>query len=299
MIQCCTWFLAFLAISLQPPPKHWEAVAYNESTDELAVFSGAEFSHGKFYTTDSLWIFNQRWQYFDDNSISGRWSHALVWHKNDLYTYGGLTLNSKGAEVLLNDLYTFRKTWKKIGEGPLLNRPSLFSDAEKLILAGQSNLDQNVFEVWEISDNMFSKKMTIDIGFAPDGFALMNTKNGIVLSNFSSDGLIIRNLSNGETQEIKDQPKADKAAISYHPHQNCFFVFGGIKNNQVYSSDLYRIQDGHSKKISTSGPSPRAGAHLLPATKDLILYGGTNEKGMPTSEMWRLENDLWKKIVYP
>src|SRR5688572_24738579 len=77
----------------QPPGKHWEGVAHNERTNELAVFSGAEFKDNKMFVTDSLWLFNSKWRFVDGNNINGRWAHGLVYHGNSLYTYGGLRFN--------------------------------------------------------------------------------------------------------------------------------------------------------------------------------------------------------------
>lgn len=299
MLQYRTWFLTFLTLVLQPPPKHWEAVAFNEPTGEFAVFSGAEFNNGKFYTTDSLWIFDERWEFFDDNSITGRWAHAMAWHQNELFTYGGMMINNHGKEVLLSDLNVHHKTWKKVSEGPLLVRPFLFSSGGKLSLAGQTSENHCVFEIWEYASGQFKKTASVDIGLDPDGFDLLQVDNQIVLTYYSANGFTIRSLNNNQVQFIKNQPRLEKIAITYVSILRSYFIFGGIKHDQNFSADLYQIKDGYSKKINVSGPCARAGAHLVTCSKDLILYGGTNEKGIPNAEMWRFENDLWRKVAYP
>ncbi len=91
-VFCLTLFLNAVCTTAltQPPGKHWEGVAYNETNSELAVFSGTEYINNKWKVTDSLWLYNGKWRVVDDNSITGRWAHGLSYHDNAIYTYGGL-----------------------------------------------------------------------------------------------------------------------------------------------------------------------------------------------------------------
>lgn len=283
----------------QPPGKHWEAVAYNERTHELAVFSGAEFTDNKMHTTDSLWLFNGKWRFVDDNSITGRWAHSLVYHANTLYVYGGLAFNAQQQETLLSDLYRYQGSWRKVTEGPRLSLPALFSANGKLILAGQLQEDKKRFEVWELTSETFQRRSSAVLPSGADGLRTLLVKNDFVVVYPADSGLVFQNVSTGQATTVKELPKRSKYGLTYHSQLGSYFLFGGMDETRNFSNDLWRIKDGLAQKVTAENlPSPRASCSLLPTAQGLLLYGGTESGGKLSNALWQYDNGKWICVDY-
>ena len=296
-------FAVFLIVSFsvtysQPPGKHWEGIAYNQNTNELAVFSGAEFKDNKMLVTDSLWLFNGKWRFVDGNNITGRWAHGLVYHDNSLYTYGGLRFNAQQQEEVLNDLYRFNNSWSKLAEGPKLSLPTLLSLKGKLFLGGQSSENRKYFEVWELVGNSFQKKSSTETGDI-DGLRTLVVKNSFEVVYPSDSGLTFQNVTTGIITVVKDLPKRTKFGITYNANLDSYFLLGGLDEKENLSNDLWQIKNGRSEKlIGQDFPSPRASCSLLPTAKGFILYGGTEEGGKLSNAIWYYEEGKWIHVVY-
>lgn len=298
---CLSFFLAVgcsIALS-QPPGKHWEAVAHNQNTSELAVFSGTELKNNKWFVTDSLWLFNGKWRFVDGNGITGRWAHGLVYHDDALYTYGGLTYNAQQQEVVVNDLLRFKDSWSKETEGPKLSLPALFSLEGKLFLTGQPQEDMKSFEVWELVGNAFHKRSSVNLGMEMNGLRPVIVKNDFVLVYPSDTGLVFQNITSNHITVIKDLPKRTKFGITYNANLDSYFLFGGLDEKRNFSNDFWQIKNGlPTKLIVESPPSPRASLNLLPAANGFILYGGAEKGGKLSNELWHYENGKWIRIEY-
>lgn len=283
----------------QPPGKHWEGVAYNELTKELAVFSGAEVRDKNWFVTDSLWLFNGKWRFVDGNDITGRWAHGLAYHDNALYTYGGLTYNAHQQEEVVYDLHRFKDSWSKVTEGPKLSIPALFTLDGKLFLAGQSYEDMKNFEVWELKGNTFQKLVSANLGFEIQGLRTLLVKNEFVVIYPSDSGLVLQNISTGQKIVVKDLPNRTKFGITYNANLDSYFLFGGLDEKRNFSSDFWRIKNGLLEKIIDGGaPSPRASCNLVPTTNGFILYGGVETGGKLSNAMWRYEFGKWIQMNY-
>jgi hypothetical protein len=302
MFKLCFPFFLITACSVafaQPPGKHWEAVAYNESTNELAVFSGAEFSDKKVQVTDSLWLFNGKWRLIDDNSITGRWAHGLIYHDDALYTYGGLVFNTQQEEQLLNDLHRFTGSWSKVTEGPKLSLPILFSSEGKLLLAGQLQENNRIVGVWELSGNTFQMRSSVTLDAEAEGLRALLVKKDIIAVYYSDSGLVFKRLSTGHTLTVKGLPRRTKYGITYNPNLDSYFLFGGMDEKNNLSNDLWQIKNDLAEKIvSTNVPSPRASCSLLSTGEGFILYGGAELSGKLSNEMWRYESGKWMRVKY-
>ncbi len=295
LLLTASGFVAFA----QPPGKHWEGVAYNESTNELAVFSGAEVKDKKWFVTDSLWLFNGKWRFVDGNVIGGRWAHGLVYHDNALYTYGGLTYNAEQQEEVVNDLVRFKDSWSKVTDGPKLSVPVLFSLRGKLILAGQPHEDIKSFEVWELTGNNFQKRSSLDLGAERHGLRTLLVKNEFVVVYPSDSGLVFQNVTSGHTTVVTDLPQRTKFGITYNTDLDSYFLFGGLDEKRNFSNDLWQIKNGRSEKlVGKNPPSPRASCSLVPTRAGFILYGGVENAGKLSNAMWRYENDRWVHVEY-
>ena len=296
---CVSFFLTTsCSVSLtQPPGKHSEAAAYNESTNELAVFSGAELRDSNWFVTDSLWLFNGRWRFVDGNGINGRWSHGLVYHNNALYTYGGLINNTQGKEEVVNDLHRFKDSWSKVTDGPRLSSPTLFSLKGKLLLTGQPYEDMKSFEVWELVDTSFQKRSSANLGIEKGRLWSLLVKNDFIVIYASDPGLVFQNITTGHTTVVRDLPKRSKFGITYNANLDSYFLFGGLDEMRNFSNDLWQINNGVSKKINGgSPPSPRAANSLLPTANGFILYGGAENGGKLSNEVWRYETGKWIQL---
>ena len=283
----------------QPPAKHWEGIAYNESTNELAVFSGAELNNNKWSVSDSLWLFNGKWRFVDGNNIGGRWAHGLVYHDNALYTYGGLTYNAQQQEVVVNDLLRFKDSWSKVTEGPKLSLPVLFSLRGKLLLAGQLHDNLKSFEVWELTGSNFQKRSAIDLRAERHGLRTLLVKNEFVVVYPSDSGLVFQNVNTGDKTLVNDLPSRTKFGITYSENLDSYFLFGGMDEKRNFSNDLWRIKNGRSEKlVGGNPPSPRASCSLVPTHNGFILFGGVENAGKLSNAMWRYENGKWIHIEY-
>jgi hypothetical protein len=290
--------VSFMATA-QPPPKHWEAVAVNEKTKELAVFSGGEFAGGKFFNTDSLWLFNGQWRLVDNNDVAGRWAHALTYHKDALYTYGGLSLNAENKETVRKDLCMYGTTWQQLAEGPMLQRPFLYSSNEKLVLAGQSNEVKTRFELWEFDGRKFRQTDTLHADVGNAGFHILPAVKGFALLYASDSAFVIKSMTAGVIETITGLPKLSKYGLAYSKKERGYFLFGGLDAQRNFVNTLWLIKDGRARKIEAIGaPSPRASCHLLPTENGLILYGGTASGGKLSNEMWRYEDGVWSLVQY-
>ena len=287
--------ICFVALS-QPPGKHWEAVAYNQHTRELAVFSGTELKDNKWFLTDSLWLFKGKWRFVDGNGIRGRWAHGLVYHDNALYTYGGLTYNAQQQEVMVNDLLRFKESWSKETEGPKLSLPTLFSLRGKLLLTGQPHDDLKSFEVWELVGNTFQRRSSVNLG-ERDGVRSLIVQKDLVLVYPSDSGLTFQNLTTGHITVVRDLPKRTKFGITYSAHTDSYFLFGGLDEKRNLSNHFWQIKNGFPTKITVENtPSPRASFKLLPTAKGLILYGGVENGGKLSNEVWEYEKGKWRRM---
>lgn len=276
--------------SAQPPGKHWEAVAYNETSNELAVFSGAELKDKKFFVTDSLWLFTDKWQVIDGNGIPGRWAHGMVYHNSQLYTYGGMVYNSQNQEEIISDLYRFDKSWMKIDDGPKLSTPELFSVKGELLLAGQSAADMRNFEVWELKNGRLQKRMSVDLGTERDGLQTLLVKNEIVVVCPSDSGLVFQNINTGAVSVVRDLPVRTKFAVTYNLNLDCYFLFGGLDEKRNFTNDLWKIRKGAIQKLNdTNVPSPRASCSMVPTSTGFILYGGVETGGRMSNEVWQYD----------
>jgi hypothetical protein len=295
--QLCVFFFLTTSYSValtQPPGKHWEAAAYNESTNELAVFSGAELKDSKWLVTDSLWLFNGKWRFVDGNDITGRWAHGLVYHNNALYTYGGLINNAQGKEEVVNDLRLFKDSWSKVTYGPKLSLPALFSSKERLLLAGQPHEDMKSFEVWELVDTTFHKLSSANLGMKRDRLWSLLVKKDFIVIYASDSGLVFQNITNGHTTVVKDLPKRSKFGITYNANLDSYFLFGGLDEKRNFSNDLWQIKNGLSEKLhGDNPPSPRAANSMLATANGFILYGGAENGGKLSTEVWRYETGKW------
>jgi len=298
---CFAIFLAanFNVALAQPPGKHWEGVAHNQHTNELAVFSGAEFKDSKMFVTDSLWLFTSKWRFVDENTIAGRWAHGLVYHDNALYAYGGLRLNAQQREEVLNDLHRFNGSWSKVTEGPKLSLPALHSLKGKLFLSGQSLENNKNFEIWELIDNTFQKQNLVKLSVEDDVLRTLVVKNCFIVIYLSDSGFVFQNVTTGLISVVKDLPKRTKCGITYNANLDSYFLFGGLDEKRNFSNDLWQIKNGRVKKlIGQDSPSPRASCSLLPTAKGFILYGGTEEGGKLTNSMWYYEDGKWTHVDY-
>jgi hypothetical protein len=278
----------------QPPGKHWEAVAYDESVDELAVFGGVEFVNNKMMLTDSLWLYNGKWRFIDGNIISGRWAHGQAYHNNVLYVYGGLRFNENQQEIALNDLYRFEGTWEKVTEGPKLYMPTLISMNGQLLLAGLQFNDKNKFEVWELETNKLILRSSTNLNIEGDGIKIFVAEDDFVVSYNNSSGIVLSNINQGETTQLNELPKRTKYGLTYNSYLDNYFLFGGLDETNNPTNDLWQIKNGLVKKfVSRTGPSPKSSSSLLPTTKGFILYGGTESGGRLSTEIWRYENESW------
>ncbi len=287
-------------IIAQPPAKHWEGIAFNQKTNEFAVFSGAEFGNNSFSVTDSLWLFTSgKWKFIDNNDIEGRWAHALVYHNDDLYTYGGMNLDSLKKEKMLNDLHVYKEgRWKSIGNGPLLNLQKLFSSGNRLVLLGQSVTDQEKFELWELSDSVLKHKATFDLGITVDGFSIVKVKDKYMIGYPSDSGYVIASLQQKSAPIVlKNLAGISKTELVYNDKDNCYFLFGGMKGDK-HTGILWRIKDGMAiPQEAGPGPSARASARMVPTASGFILYGGQTADGKMTNELWFFENGKWRKAM--
>ncbi len=298
--QLCVFVFLTTSYSValtQPPGKHWEAAAYNKNNNELAVFSGAEQKDSKWFVTDSLWLFNGKWQLVDRNGIMGRWAHGLVYHHNALYTYGGLINNAQGKEEVINDLHRFTDSWSKITDGPKLSSPALFSLNDKLFLAGQPYEDKKTFEVWELVDNTFQKRTSANLGSERDRIWPLLVKNDFIVIYTSDSTLVFQNISSGHTTVVKDLPKRSKFGITYNENLDSYFLFGGLDEKTNFSNDLWQIKNGLSKKLYVSNPpSPRAANSMLSTVNGFILYGGAENGGKLSNEVWLYKTGKWIQL---
>jgi hypothetical protein len=298
---CVSFFLttSYYVALTQPPGKHWEAAAYNETTNELAIFSGAELKDTKWFVTDSLWLFNGKWRFVDGNGITGRWAHGLVYHNNALYTYGGLINNAQGKEEVVNYLYRFKDSWSKVTDGPKLSLPTLFSLRGKLLLTGQSYEDKKSFEVWELVGTTFQKHSSTHLGIERDRLWSLLVKNDFVVVFASDSGLVFLNITNGHTTIVKDLPNRSKFGITYNSNLDSYFLFGGLDEKNNFTNELWQIKNGLSEKIhGGSPPSPRAANSMLPTANGFILYGGAENGGKLSNEVWRYETGKWIQGKY-
>ncbi len=274
-------------------------MAYNESSNEFAVFSGTELKDNKWFVTDSLWLFNGKWRFIDGNGIAGRWAHGLVYHDNALYAYGGLIYNAQQQEELVIDLYRFKDSWSKVTEGPKLSVPALFSLKGKLLLAGQSYEEEKIFEVWELMGDTFQKRSSVNLGIGRDGLRTLPVKNDVVVVYPSDSGIVIQNITTGNKTVVKGLPKRTKFGIIYNANLDSYFLFGGLDEKRNFINELWQIKNGLSEKLTEENPpSPRASCHLLPTTKGFILYGGAEKGGKLSNEMWRYETGKWIRTEY-
>lgn len=298
---CVTFFLttSYSVALTQPPGKHWEAAAYNETTNQLAVFSGAELKDTKWFVTDSLWLFDGKWRFVDGNGIAGRWAHGLVYNNNALYTYGGLINNADGKEEVVNDLHRFKDSWSKVTDGPRLSSPALFSLRGKLLLAGQPYGDMKSFEVWELVGTTFQKHSSANLGAERDRVWSLLVKNDVVVIFTSDSGLVFQNITTGHTAVVKDLPKRSKFGITYNANLDSYFLFGGLDEKRNFSNDLWKIRNGLSEKLyGGNPPSPRAAYSMLPTATGFILYGGAENGGKLSNELWRYESGKWMRQKY-
>lgn len=299
-LLCAVAFFSIHNVALpQPPGKHWEAVAYNQNTNELAVFSGVEFKDNKMLVTDSLWLFKNNWRCIDGINITGRWAHALVYHNNLLFTYGGLRLNGQQQEEVLNDLQMFNGSWSKVAEGPKLSSPTLHSSKGKLFLAGQSVDDKRNFEVWEIVNNNFQKQSSTKPGPGSEGFRTLFVENCFVLIYPSDSGFVFQNITTGIITVVNRLPKRTKFGITYNAHLGSYFLFGGLDEQRNFSNGLWQITDGRAKElILPNCPSQRASCSLLPTAGGFILYGGSEDGGRLSNALWHYEKGKWMSAKY-
>ncbi len=300
--KCFVTFFLTISYSValpQPPGKHWEAAAYNESTNELAVFSGAELKDNKWIVTDSLWLFNGKWRFVDGNGIPGRWAHGLVYHNNAVYTYGGLINNAQGKEEVVNDLHRFKDSWSKVTDGPKLSSAALFSIKEKLFLTGQPFEDMKSFEVWELVDTTFQKRWSANLGMERDRLWTLLVKNDFIVIYPADSGVVFQNITTGHTTVVKDLPKRSKFGITYNANLDSYFLFGGLDEKRNFSNDLWQIKNGLSEKLHGGNPpSPRAANSMLPTANGFILYGGAEKGGKLSNEVWRYETGKWIQLEY-
>ena len=288
----------FVALT-QPPGKHWEAAAYNEAINELAVFSGTELKDSKWFVTDSLWLFNGKWRFVDGNNITGRWAHGLVYHNKGLYTYGGLINNAQGKEEVVNDLHLFKDSWSKVTEGPKLSLPALFSVKEKLLLAGQPYEDMKRFDVWELAGTTFQKRLSVNLGTETDRLWSLLVKNDLMVIYSSDSGLVFQNITTGHKEVVKDLPKLSKFGITYNAKLDSYFLFGGLDEKRNFSNALWRIKNGRSEKLNGGNPpTPRAANSMLSTPNGFILYGGAENGGKLSNEVWRYESGKWIQMEY-
>ena len=299
---CVIIFLTFFqTASTQPPRKHWEAVAYNNKSKELAVFSGAEFPGTGFTVTDSLWLFDQKWRFVDNNDIQGRWAHSMVFHEDALYTYGGFRLNESNQEIVLHDLQVFTNgRWTHVTDGPGFRKSSLFSTGSGLSLAGiMSAGDSLRFESWQLNNNKLSKTFERTLSADINVVEILLVKSQHILVVSSEAGMILLNAESGEKVMIKNAPRSEKYAIAYDSGSDSYFVFGGLLPEDRYSDELWQIKDGIAKKLSAPDhPSPRASCHLIAIPEGLILYGGSEPGGKLNNDLWYYNGKNWSKELY-
>lgn len=298
MLSASIMLAASVAFS-QPPPKHWESIAYNERSKELAVFSGSEYVSNRSFPTDSLWIFNGKWKVLDDHSIPARWAHALTFHAGALYTYGGLMWDAQNKEAMLNDLWVHAGTWHKLAEGPVLHRPFLYSSGRRLLLAGQSAESPQRFEVWLFDGKRFNLTDTLhtDINYAT--FHILPAEKGYALVYSTDSGLVFKNMSTGVTNVVKNMPKRSKYGLAYSKKEKAYFLFGGLDAKRSFLGELWLIRNGVAQKMDASGgPSARASSHMVAAGQQVLVYGGVTGNGKVLNELWRYQNGAWVQEAY-
>lgn len=281
----------------QPPGKHWEAVAFNQTTNELAVFGGAEFQGSKIFVTDSLWLHNDKWRVIDGGDVQGRWAHSMVYHNNILYMYGGIRLDSEGKEVILNSLYRYDDGWVKIADGPKLSLPTLVSADGNLLLAGQPLDNKNTYEIWKFFQESFQKKLTTKLEKKDEELRALSVGHDLVVIYASDTGLTFHNVNNGKITLIKDISRRTKFGITYNPLLTTYYLFGGLDHERNPLNELWEIRNNRAKKLTGQEfPSPRSSCSLLPADGGFIMYGGSETGGTLSNELWTYKPNQWIQI---
>src|SRR5690606_41999102 len=56
----------------------------------------------------------------------------------------------------------------------------------------------------------------------------------------SDSGHVFQNISMGQTTTVTNLSKLTKYAITYHPHLDSYFLFGGLDEERNFSNDLDR-----------------------------------------------------------
>jgi hypothetical protein len=283
----------------QPPPKHWEAIAYNNSSNEFAVFAGSELQNKQWSYPDSLWLFKENWKLIDGNLRHGRWAHTLLYHQNKLYSYGGYTIGTNNSDSLLSDLLEFDgKDWKVAAHGPSLHLPQLYSSGRKLLLVGQSSSDPKRFEVWQLQKDSFTIVSSHTLSSEVNGFKICRASNGFVVVHSNDSSVVFEPLGTGQNRMIVREPgPISKFAVTYVDEKRSYYLFGGLDAQRNFVKRFWKITNGVATELtSPESPSPRASHFMVPARKGFLLYGGALEAGKLSNELWRYGNEKWTRL---
>lgn len=298
IILAAACFLAATGFA-QPQARHHEAVALDRKTNVLAVFGGAEMSGSNMAITNTTWIYDGAWKMVADAGITPRWGSGLNFHQRKLYAYGGLAWDSSKNETLLNDLYIMENNkWKYLTHGPLLEQPQLVSLRNTLWLIGRSTTNKQQVEVWRFDavDRTFVQADQVTLNNNSNFYACGDMYGNLVVVYGKDSGIVVNNLSDASKSfEVTLSKSISKYSITYNEEEDAFFLFGGLDEDRVDVTDLWKIKSGMAEMLSfASGPAARSSAHLVSPKGGILLYGGV-QGGKMTNDLWQYSGGEWKE----